>query len=124
MAMIVQTVDGVVANKFEITQSALKFGRSTDNDVQVDDLAVSNRHAQVICETGNNGEVAYILEDLGSTNGTFINDVKVQKQRLRHNDTLRIGWNIFSFIDENEMVFEKTTVIKRSWIPGIYYTKR
>ena len=124
MAMIVQTVDGVVANKFEIGQSALKFGRSADNQVQVDDLAVSNHHAQITCETSNNGQLAYFLEDLGSTNGTFINDVKITRKQLHHNDSLRIGWNIFSFIDENEQDFEKTTVIKKSWIPGVYFTKR
>ena len=62
MAMIVQTVDGVVTNKFDIEQPALKFGRTTDNQVQIDDLAVSNQHAQIICETSDTGEVAYFLE--------------------------------------------------------------
>ena len=124
MAMIVQTVEGVVTNKFDIDLSALKFGRAVDNQVQIDDLAVSNEHAQIICETSDKGEVAYFLEDLGSTNGSFINDKKIEKQQLHHNDSLRIGWNIFTFINENEMDFEKTTKIKRSWIPGLYYTKK
>lgn len=124
MAMIVQTVEGVVTNKFDIAQSALKFGRTADNQVQIDDLAVSNHHAQIISETNNKGELMYFLEDLGSTNGSYINDLKIDKQQLHHNDNLRIGWNVFTFIDENEMDFEKTTEIKKSWIPGIYYTKR
>ena len=124
MAMIVQTVEGVVTNKFDIELSALKFGRAADNQVQIDDLAVSNEHAQIICETSGNGEVAYFLEDLGSTNGSFINETKIEKQLLHHNDSLRIGWNIFTFIDENEIDFEKTSKIKKSWIPGIYYTKK
>ena len=124
MAMIVQTVDGVVTNKFDIEQSALKFGRTADNQVQIDDLAVSNKHAQIICEASNNGGVAYFLEDLGSTNGSFINEKKIEKQLLHHNDSLRIGWNVFTFIDENEVDFEKTSQIKKSWIPGIYYTRK
>ena len=124
MAMIVQTVDGVVTNKFNIEQSALKFGRTADNQVQIDDLAVSNEHAQIISETSDKGEVAYFLEDLGSTNGSFINDAKIEKQQLQHNDSLRIGWNIFTFINEGEMDFERTTKIKRSWIPGLYYAKK
>ena len=124
MAMIVQTVEGVVSNKFDIKQSVLKFGRTADNQVQIDDLAVSNRHAQIICETSNNGGVAYFLEDLGSTNGSFINEKKIEKQLLHHNDSLRIGWNVFTFIDENEVDFEKTSQIKKSWIPGIYYTRK
>ena len=124
MAIIVQTVEGVVTNRFDIKLSALKFGRTGFNQVQIDDLAVSNEHAQIICETSDKGEVAYFLEDLDSTNGSFINDKKINKQLLHHNDSLRIGWNIFTFINENEVDFEKTTKINKSWVPGIYYTKK
>ena len=123
MAMVIQTVDGVVSNKFDITDTALKFGRTADNQVQIDDLAVSNEHAQVVCETNGKGENIYFLEDLGSTNGSFVNEAKIQKQQLHHKDTLRIGWNMFTFIDENEVNLEKTSEIKKSWIPGIYFTK-
>ncbi len=123
MAMIIQTVEGVVTNKFDITQSALTFGRTGDNQVQIDDLAVSNTHAQIVCENNDKNETAYFLVDLASTNGSFINEKKVAKQRLHHKDTLRIGWNMFTFIDENEVDLEKTCEIKKSWIPGVYYTK-
>lgn len=123
MAMIIQTVDGVVANKFDITDTALRFGRTTDNQVQIDDLAVSNEHAQVIRETNDKGEVVYFLEDLGSTNGSFVNEIKIEKQQLHHKDSLRIGWNMFTFIDESEVNHEKTSEIKKSWIPGVYFTK-
>lgn len=123
MATIIQTVDGVVANRFNIDNTVLKFGRNADNQVQIDDLAVSNEHARIFCETDDNGNYRYILEDLGSTNGSFVNEAKVQKQQLHHKDTLRIGWNIFTFIDENEVNLEKTSEIKKSWIPGVYITK-
>lgn len=121
--MIIQTIDGVVVNKFSIEKSYLKFGRSSCNQVQIEDLAVSNEHAQIICETGNNGEVVYYLEDLGSTNGSFVNEAAIEKQQIHHNDTVRIGWNTFTFIDEDEVDLKKTSKIKKSWIPGIYYTK-
>ena len=123
MAMIIQTIDGVVSNKFEIKQSALKFGRTSDNQIQIDDLAVSNEHAQVTLEKDNQGVTAYFLEDLGSTNGSFVNEIKIEKRQLHHKDTLRIGWNMFTFIDENEVNLEKTSEIKKSWIPGVYFTK-
>lgn len=123
MAIIIQTVDGVVANKFDIGTSALTFGRTAENQVQIEDLAVSNEHARIFCETNAKGEEIYFLEDLGSTNGSFINEEKIQKQQLHHKDNLRIGWNIFTFIDENEVNLEKTSEIKKSWIPGIYYSK-
>ena len=123
MAMVIQTIDGVVTNKFEIGDTALTFGRTMDNQIQIDDLAVSNEHARVIGEAGADGQKVYFLEDLGSTNGSFINENKVKKQQLHHKDNLRIGWNIFTFIDENEVNLEKTSKIKKSWIPGIYYSK-
>lgn len=123
MAMIIQTIDGVVTNKFSIGETALTFGRTTDNTVQIDDLAVSNEHAQIIRESDSRGEDAYFLEDLESTNGSFINEKKVKKQQLHNKDNVRIGWNIFTFINEDEVDLEKTSKIKKSWIPGIYYSK-
>ena len=124
MAIIIQTIEGVVANKFNIEPSStLKFGRSTENQVQIDDIEVSTEHAQITCETDDNGTVAYFLEDLGSTNGSYINEVKIEKQKLQHNDNLRIGWNIFTFIDENEINLEKTRAVKKSWIPGLFYSR-
>lgn len=123
MATIIQTVDGVVANRFDIKKAELKFGRTSNNQVQIDDLAVSNAHAQIISKTGDQGETRYFLEDLGSTNGSFINEKKVSSQQLHHKDIIRIGWNMFTFIDEDEINMEKTSKVKKSWIPGVYFTK-
>jgi len=64
MATIIQTVDGVVTSKFNISDATLKFGRTTDNQVQIDDLAVSNEHAQIIAESDDKNTI-YYLEDLG-----------------------------------------------------------
>ena len=123
MATIIQTVDGVVANKFEITDTAISFGRTADNQVQIDDLAVSNKHAQIVREISDKDKEIYFLEDLGSTNGSFVNEKQIQKQQLHHKDTLRIGWNMFTFINDNEVNLEKTSEIKKSWIPGVYFSK-
>jgi len=123
MAMIIQTVEGVVTNKFEIVPPMLTFGRVAENQVQIDDLAVSNAHAQVICETDGEGKTSYFLKDLGSTNGSFVNEIKIDKKQLQHKDSVRIGWNVFTFIDNDEVDLERTNEIKKSWIPGVYYTK-
>lgn len=123
MAMIIQTIEGVVTNRFPIEKSALKLGRSSSNQVQIDDLEVSTEHAQITCETSDKGKETYYLEDLGSTNGSYINEAKVEKQQLHHKDNVRIGWNIFTFIDETEVNHEKTREIKKSWIPGVFYSK-
>ena len=124
MASIVQTTEGVVTNQFTIEPfTALTFGRSGDNQVQIDDLEVSTEHAQITSQTNDSGKVDFFLEDLGSTNGSFINEGKITKQQLHHKDNVRIGWNIFTFIDEDEVDLEKTREVKKSWIPGVFYSK-
>jgi len=122
VASIVQLVDGVVANRFEITDSELKFGRIASNHVIIDDKAVSSEHAEILLLKGNDGDLQYVLHDLGSTNGTYINEKKIHKQLLRHKDIVRVGWNSFTFINEDEVDLEKTTKVKKSWIPGVYYS--
>ena len=123
MAMIIQTVDGVVANRFDFKQPAITFGRSVDNQIQIDDLAVSIEHAKITLDIDDQGKSHYFMQDLDSTNGCFVNEQKCQRQQLHHNDSIRVGWNVFVFIDEDEQSPEKTSEIKKSWIPGVYYTK-
>jgi len=124
MASIVQLMDGVVANRFNIEGSGLKFGRTSVNQVTIDDLAVSSEHAQINILKDEQGVLKYVLEDLGSTNGSYINEQKINgPQLLRHKDILRIGWNNFTFMNDDELDLEKTRVVKKSWIPGVYYSK-
>jgi len=122
VASIVQLVDGVVANRFELSENGLKFGRTTDNQVIIDDLAVSSEHAEISALKEDNGDIQYVLKDLQSTNGTFINEQKIDQQLLRHKDIIRVGWNSFTFINEDEVDLQKTTKVKKSWIPGVYYS--
>jgi len=124
MASIVQLMDGVVANRFNIEGSGLKFGRTNVNQVTIDDLAVSSEHAQINILKDEQGVLKYVLEDLGSTNGSYINEQKIDgPQLLRHKDVIRIGWNNFTFMNDDEVDLEKTRVVKKSWIPGVYYSK-
>ena len=124
MASIVQLMDGVVANRFNIEGSGLKFGRTSVNQVTIDDLAVSSEHAQINILKDEQGVLKYVLEDLGSTNGSYINEQKIDgPQLLRHKDIIRIGWNNFTFMNDDEVDLEKTRVVKKSWIPGVYYSK-
>jgi pSer/pThr/pTyr-binding forkhead associated (FHA) protein len=58
------------------------------------------------------GTVDYYITDSNSTNGTFVNELRVaDRQRLNSNDMVRIGWNEFRFIDEEEQAMEKTAYI-------------
>lgn len=123
MAVIIQTVDGVIVNRFDIEKSGLSIGRAASNQVQIDDTAVSTNHAEIVIEQNGDGKQVYMIRDVGSTNGTFLNEQKVEREPLQHKDVIRVGWNNFVFIDESERDYEKTDKITKSWIPGVYYTE-
>lgn len=113
MALLAQLVDGVVVSKFALDKQRHTIGRHARNDIMVDDVAVSSQHA--VIESRENsyleGYCDYILIDLSSTNGTYVNDEKIVEQRLMNGDLVRIAWNTFRFVDDNEFDLEKTTKI-------------
>jgi len=111
MAVLAQLVDGVVANRFELDAEKLTLGRHPDNTVQIDDDAVSGKHAVVLKQPNADFSeyTEFYLEDLGSTNGTYVNDARVKgKVRLYHNDVIRLAWNTFRFLDEASGQLDKT----------------
>lgn len=126
MIMLLQLDEDVVVNKFNITAPKTTIGRRVECDITIDDLSVSGEHATLEIENSveYTGEHNYYIHDLGSTNGTFVNDKQATRQRLKHEDIIRIGWVNFKFYDErSETTLEKTSKIKKSWIPGVFYSK-
>lgn len=112
MAKLVLMVDGVGVNQFELDKPSLTIGRSAENDIHIDDLAVSSRHARIeVNKDEHFGNMTYWVKDLGSTNKTFVNDSEVDRHRLHNNDVIRVGWNRFKFVDENAVDTEKTAYI-------------
>ncbi|WP_166264592.1 FHA domain-containing protein [Marinobacter caseinilyticus] len=114
MAALSQLVDDVVVSTFELTGPRIEIGRRAGCDLRIDEISVSGQHATI--EVENNayldGAVDYFITDNDSTNGTFINDVRMTgRQRLNSHDRVRIGWNLFRFIDEDENSLEKTAYI-------------
>jgi pSer/pThr/pTyr-binding forkhead associated (FHA) protein len=94
MAKLVLTYQGVLLREFPLKGSAVTIGRTDKNDVRVDHPTVSSRHAQV--EFSSEG---FILTDLGSRNGTFVNGRKVQRAVLRPNDWISVGNHVLVFKD-------------------------
>ncbi len=111
MAWLIQLVDDVAVHKFELVGGALTLGRHPECDVLIDDSAVSGRHARMSVKPNPDFPQfrEYYLEDLGSTNGTFVNDQRVaERLRLHHNDKIRLAWNQFKFVDNDEQDLERT----------------
>jgi len=86
-------VEGPLAGKTFKLQQATILGRSFDADIHVDDLTVSRHHAKI-----ENTPQGYMVEDMGSGNGTFVNDQEVESATpLKDGDSIRISHNVFRF---------------------------
>ena len=96
MPKLIVSIDGVVIKEVQLTKERTTLGRRPYNDVVIDNLAVSGEHA-VVLMSGN--EV--LLEDLNSTNGTYVNAKAIRKQVLRHNDMLEIGKYKIKFLHDS-----------------------
>ena len=126
MAMVVQLHEGVAINKIKLDDKPiLRIGRDPDSDIFSDNAVVSTAHAVIEVKDNpeSDGAPEYYIKDLNSTNGTFVNDQKITNHKLQHDDMIRVGWNNFKFLDEAEGGLDKTSKIRKSWIPGVYYTE-
>ena len=113
MPKMIVSIDGVVIKEVQLTKDRTTLGRRPNNDNVIDNLAVSGEHA-VMQMIGN--EVN--LEDLNSTNGTYVNGKAVKKQVLQNGDTVEIGKYKIKYVHEGAGAsFEKTMVIKAGSIP-------
>ena len=78
--------DNKIVKEVPVGSRPVTIGRSPDNDIPVDNLAVSNYHAKVYFEAGR-----MVVEDLDSLNGTFVNDLRVERATLHDGDNIHIG---------------------------------
>jgi len=111
--------------QFPVEKEGITVGRQQENNICIDDSLVSKEHFRIeVVETvGAHDGVEYFIEDLKSTNLTFVNDRKITRKKLRHNDVIRLGVTQLRFIEYEDQGCASTAIIKKSWIPGVYYTK-
>jgi pSer/pThr/pTyr-binding forkhead associated (FHA) protein len=125
MAVLVLLHEGLTIRKIPIEKPEMTIGRLTDCDIFLDDNMVSGNHAKIEMTESvqNKGSFDYFILDLGSTNQTFVNNEAITRKKLKHNDRIRIGRHLFKFIDEAAALDDKTAKLRKSWIPGVYYTE-
>jgi len=102
MARIIQTKDGQLTRQFYLQSEHVSIGRSDTNLIQLNEKIISSKHAEIFTERDNCGNEIYFLMDLNSKNGSFINRDKISCKQLKHNDRIRIGHQLFTFINEKE----------------------
>jgi pSer/pThr/pTyr-binding forkhead associated (FHA) protein len=88
---LILSFQGVRIREYALDRPSLSIGRHPDNDIVIDHMGVSGRHAQVTVE----GE-SVLLADLRSTNGTFVNGHRVDGANLRPNDWISVGKHILT----------------------------
>jgi hypothetical protein len=110
MPKMIVSIDGVVIKEVQLTKDRTTLGRRPYNDIVIDNLAVSGEHAVLQM----NGNEVY-MEDLNSTNGTYVNGKAVKKQLLQNGDVVEVGKYKIKFVGEGASDnFEKTMMVKSS----------
>ncbi len=123
MAILVQ-INGVPGVTVPIETPAFRIGRGEDNQLRIDDELASRMHALIEFKQGAADAASgdWILRDQNSTNGTFVNDRRITVHALVDGDVLRIGKTFFRFFADDHAELSETRMIKKTFIPGVYYT--
>ena len=112
MAKLILSMETTMLKEINLTKERTTIGRKPHNDIQIDNLAISGEHAVVITILNDS-----FLEDLGSTNGTFVNGQSVKKHFLQNGDTIELGKYRLKYVSEvpqqtTSTDFEKTMILR------------
>ncbi len=109
MAKLIVSIDGVVIREIELTKERTSIGRRPYNDVVIDNLAVSGEHAALQIAGAD-----YFVEDLNSTNGSYLNGKALKRERLNSGDIVEIGKYKIKFVgDDPQTQKHEATMIMR-----------
>ncbi len=99
MARLVLVHDGVNLRDYKLDKDKISLGRKPENDIQIDDGAISSQHMLILREPSQylDDHYDYFVEDMNSTNGTLVNDIGVDRQLLKHGDVIQVGKHKFIF---------------------------
>ncbi len=112
MAKLILSMETTMLKEIPLSKERTTIGRKPHNDIQIDNLAISGEHAVVITILNDS-----FLEDLGSTNGTFVNGQSVKKHFLKNGDTVELGKYRLKYVSElpqqtSSADFEKTMILR------------
>lgn len=94
MAKIVLSFNDSIINEFELDRGSLTIGRDEKSDIHIDNPAVSSKHAKILTILDES-----FIEDLESTNGTYIDGKKISGHALKNGDSIFIGEHELNYIN-------------------------
>jgi pSer/pThr/pTyr-binding forkhead associated (FHA) protein len=97
--LLIRTGGGREGEVIGLSSDVLTIGRSPHSDLFLDDVTVSRHHARVLLDEGE-----FLVEDLNSLNGTYVNRRRIERHRLSDGDELQIGKFKLAFIEREEEV--------------------
>lgn len=126
MAALIQFKGNTEGVTLRLENLLSRIGRGTENDITINDELVSKQHAVIEARHVADSQqmFEYFIEDCDSTNGTFVNDQRIASCQLQNGDVIRFGINHFRFVDDANDDLAATTKIHKTWIPGLYISKR
>jgi diguanylate cyclase (GGDEF)-like protein len=114
-ACIVVIYGAELGRRVQLGSGPFEIGRSSSNDLFIDQESISRHHARITFD----GK-AYWVQDLGSTNGTFVNDEAIREHRLRDGDQVRVGRSILKFMTgENVEVHYHEEIYRLMTVDGL-----
>ncbi|MDH4021727.1 MAG: FHA domain-containing protein [Gammaproteobacteria bacterium] len=111
MARLILSLDGQVLAEYNMSKERYTVGRLQDNDIRIENPTVSGHHSLIINILNDS-----FLEDLNSTNGTYVNGRLIKKHALQNGDVVTVGRHQLRFVDviaDEEDEFANTMVIER-----------
>ena len=111
MGRLILSLDGQILAEYNMSKERYTVGRLPDNDIRIDNPTVSGHHSLIINILNDS-----FLEDLNSTNGTYVNGRLIKKHALQNGDVVTVGRNQLRFVDgtvDEEDEFASTMVIER-----------
>src|ERR1700721_1068874 len=93
MARLMLSLDGSILAEYNMNKERYTIGRLPDNDIRIDNPAVSAHHSLIINILNDS-----FLEDLNSTNGTYVNGKLIKKHAKKHGDKFSVGHHHLYFV--------------------------